>query len=68
MKQKREIALREKYKLDLELYELERELGLPPSQFTEPLFGGVLTYKVLGHDDGDLEGVHVLEEDDTGDM
>lgn len=59
-----EIALRSKYKLDLELFKLERELGLPPSQFTETLVGGGLTtYELLGHDIGDLEGFHVFEED-----
>jgi hypothetical protein len=40
--EKKELAKREKYKLDLELYKLENELGLPPSKFTERFYG--ITY------------------------
>lgn len=43
--EKKQIAIREKYKLDLELYKLEKELGLPPSEFTAKFYG--INYHVV---------------------
>lgn len=37
-KEKLQIAKREKYKLDLELLKLEKELNIQPSEFTLPLY------------------------------
>lgn len=60
---KKELALREKYKLDLELFKLERELALPPSQFTESLYAAGLTYEY--DEDSGLAMDEVLENDNT---
>lgn len=37
--------LREKHKLDLEIFKLENELGLSPSKFTKQFYG--ITYQVV---------------------